>query len=398
MFRAYKYRIYPNQKQTELINKHFGCTRLVYNLALQIKKEAYNTQKKYLSAFDLCYQLPELKKEFSFLKEVDSQALQASIKKVDIAFKNFLKHKSGFPKYKSKHSKQSFQCPSNIRRVNWEKNTLDLPKMKGIPIRLSRSFKGKIKTITVSKTLTNKYYASILVDVDVKPKKKPEITPGKTIGIDLGLNHLIITDNGIKVDNPRYLRKSMDRLKILQRRASKKIKGSQNKKKANLRVVLQYEKITNRRDDYLHKLSHRLTHDNQVDTICVESLSVSNMIKNHSLAQAISDVSWSKFMTMLEYKCDWYGKNLIRIDRFEPSTKTCSNCGFINNELTLKDRNWQCNICGEKHDRDINAAKNIKAAGLRKLIESGQGMSDEPVESSALVGTAKQECNEGNYL
>lgn len=390
MFRGYKYRIYPNKQQTELIEKHFGCTRLVYNLALQIKNEAYRTQNKYLSAFDLCRQLPDLKKEFTWLQEVDSQALRESIIKLDIAFKNFFKYKKGFPKYKNKYDKQSYQHPNNTRRINWNENTLDLPKIKGIPIVLSRTFKGKIKTVTISRTPTNKYFASILVDTGVKRPKKAKIKENTTIGIDLGLNHFIITSDGIKVDNPRYLREAMGRLKVLQCRASKKVKGGQNRRKANLRVALQHENITNKRDDYLHKLSHKLTHDNQVGTICAESLNISGMVKNHHLAQAISDVSWAKFLTMLEYKCNWYGKNFVKIDRFEPSSKLCSDCGSINETLTLKDREWFCANCGTLHDRDINAAKNIKAAGLKKLTSEGIG--EVPVELPALAGAVKQEC------
>ena len=388
MFKAYKYRIFPNKQQAELINKHFGCTRLVYNLALQIKNEAYHTQNKYMSAIDICYQLPELKREFTWLQEIDSQALQASIKKLDIAFKNFIKHKASFPKYKNKHGKQSFQCPNNIRRINWNEDTLDLPKIKGIPIVLSRTFKGKIKTVTISKTPTNKYYASILVDTGIKQPKKVKTKEKTTIGIDLGLTHFVITSDGIKVDNPRYLRQAMGRLKVLQRRSSKKVKGSQNRKKANLRVALQHEKVTNKRMDFLHTLSTKLIRDNQA--ICVENLSVSNMIKNHKLAQAITDVSWSKFIELLKYKADWYGKNLIQINKFEPTTKTCNNCGFVNEKLTLKDRNWQCNVCGIKHDRDINAAKNIKIAGL-KITPAGSG--DVPLERSAMAGAMKKECN-----
>ena len=387
MFKSYKYRLYPNKQQVELINNHFGCCRLVYNLALQVKVEAYYTKNKHLSAFDLCYQLPELKKEFKWLQEIDSQALQASIRKLDIAFKNFIKRKSGFPKYKSKHSKQSFQCPNNTRRINWNEDTLDLPKIKGIPIVLSRTFKGKIKTVTISRTPTKKYYVSILVQNDKKLPKKAPIKENTTIGIDLGLSHFIITSDGIKVDNPRYLRQAMSRLKVLNRRASKKVKGSQNRKKANLRIALQHEKVTNKRMDFLHKLSTKLIRDNQ--TICVENLSVSNMVKNHKLAQAITDVSWSKFIELLKYKADWYGKTVIQINKFEPTTKTCNNCGFVNEKLTLKDRNWQCNICGTKHDRDINAAINIKKEGLKK---AGRGTPKVPVELPVLAGTMKQEC------
>lgn len=388
MLRAYKYRIYPTAEQKVLIEKHFGCCRLVFNLALEIKQYAYKTQQKYLSAIDLCYQIPALKNEFTFLKEIDSQALQASVKKLDIAFKNFFKHGAGFPKFKSKYDKQSYQCPNNTRRINWNENTLDLPKIKGIPIVLSRTFKGEIKTITISRTPTYKYFVSVLVNTNVAIPEKQKITEEKTIGIDLGIKDFLITSDGQKVSNPKFLRNGIERLKVLQRRASKKQKGGKNRKKTNFKVAIQHEKIKNKRDDFLHKLSSRLIRDNQADTFVFENLSSRNMMANHCLAQAISDVSWAKFVEMMKYKADWYGKNIIQIGRFEPSSKTCSNCGFVNNNLTLADRDWQCVICGEIHDRDINAAKNIKFMGLRK---SGVRIPEEPVESFQLWRTMKQE-------
>ena len=367
MLKAYKYRIYPTKEQKILIEKHFGCCRLVFNLALEIKQYAYKTQHKYLSSFDLCYQLPDLKKEFTWINEIDSQALQSSIKKLDIAFKNFLKHGAGFPKYKSKDNKQSFQCPNNTRRINWKENTLDLPKIKGIPIVLSRTFKGKIKTITISRTPTYKYFASILVDTNIVIPEKPQITENKTLGIDLGLKDFAILSNGEKFANPKFLKNNIERLKVLQRRASKKMKGSQNKKKENLRVAIKHENIKNKRDDFLHKLSSRLICESQADTFVFENLSSQNMMANHNLAQAISDVSWAKLVEMMKYKGEWYGKNILFIDRFAPSSKTCSNCNFVNDKLTLSDRDWQCIVCGVTHDRDINAAKNIKFMGLKKV-------------------------------
>ena len=392
MLKSYKYRIYPNKTQETLIIKHIGACRFVFNLALETKNYAYTSHKKNLSCFDLNNQLPDLKKECEWLKEINSQALLASIKKLDIAFKNFFQHKAGFPKYKSKYSKQTYQCPGNTRRIDWDNSTLTIPKIKDIPIVLSGQFKGKIKTVTISKTPTNKYYASMLIDNDKKLPKKQPIKESTTIGIDLGLTHFAILSNGEKIDNPKYLREAMDRLKVLQRRLSKKVKGSNNRNKARLRVAIRHEKITNQREDFLNKLSYKLTHDSQVGTISVENLSVSNMLKNHKLAQAITDVSWGKFLKMLEYKCKWYGINFVKIGKFEPSSKLCSNCGTVNKTLTLADREWLCAECGTLHDRDINAAKNIKVAGLNLLTKTPSGRGKVPVELPTIVGAMKQEC------
>lgn len=388
MLKTYKYRIYPTKEQEIIFKKHFGCVRFIYNLALETKIMAYKCNKYNYSFFDLSKQIPELKKEYDWLNEVNSQSLQNAIKNMNQAFINLYKKNSRFPKYKSKHTKQSFQCPSNTRRIDWKNSTLTIPKIKEIPIILSRKFKGTIKTITISKTSTGKYFTYILVDNKKELTKKPKIEYTTTIGIDLGITNFAILSTGEKIGNPKYLRNSIEKLKVLQRRLSKKIKGSNNRNKARLRIARQHEKITNKREGFLHKLSHRLICDNQADTICVESLSVSNMVKNHKLAQAISDVSWSRFVEFLKYKSDWYGKNLIMIDRFEPTSKTCNNCSFVNKDLKLHQRKWQCNVCGTKHDRDINAAINIKTAGLRK---AGAGCSGEPVEMSPVGESVKQE-------
>ncbi len=378
--------------QKKLIKNHFDCSRFVHNLALETKINAYKSAKINLTAFDLIRQLTDLKQDCKWLYEVSNKSLQQAIMCLDTAYKNFFKFKKNFPKFKTKQGKQSFQICAYVKtnKIDFERKKLTILKIRNIKINIDREFKEKIKAVTISKTPTNKYYASILIDTGIKQPKNPKVKKCTTIGIDLGLSHFIITSEGIKVDNPRYLRQAMGRLKVLQRRSSKKVKGGQNRKKANLQVALQHEKITNKRMDFLHKLSTELIRDNQ--TICVENLSVSNMVKNHKLAQAITDVSWSKFIELLKYKANWYGKNLIQINKFEPTTKTCNNCGFVNEKLTLKDRNWQCNVCGKKHDRDINAAINIKVAGL-KLAKSGQGLPVAPVELPTIVGAVKQECN-----
>ena len=388
MYRGYEYRIYPDKVQTHLIEQTFGCCRLVYNLALELKIYVYKSQGINLSAYDLCHQLVELKKEYKWLQEIDSQALQATVKLVDVAFKMFFKRKcKGYPKYKSNHSKQSFHCPNNTRKIDFEKGLLSIPKIANIPIRVSRTFEGKIKTITIRKTSTGKYYASILVEDALKEPQKLPIEASKTIGIDLGLSCLLILDDGTKIENPNYLRNNIKRLKVLQRRLSNKKKGSKNRKKAIRQVVHCHEHIANKRKDTLQKLSTRIVSDSQVTTICVETLAVKNMIQNHKLAQSISDSGWAMLVDMLAYKTARSGKNLIKISRFEPSTKTCSPCGAINEMLTLKNREWTCIECHSTHDRDINAAKNIKIMGLQ---QSRRGMSEESVESRPKGRAVKQ--------
>ena len=359
MFRAYKYRIYPNIAQKELIAKHIGCSRFVYNLALETKNTAYLGSKHNFSPFDLIKQLPELKNECEWLKEVNSQSLQQSIQYMDIAFKKFFKG-AGFPKFKSKHrGKQSFSVPQSVFVEN---GLLSIPKFReGIKIVLHRPITGTIKSATISVTPTGKHFASILVDTKKEYPPKTAIAESTCIGIDLGIKDFAITSDGEVFENPKYLRKAQSKLKYLQRKHSK-YKGT--KTKQNLAIL--HEVVVNKRKDFLHKLSTKLIRENQ--TIAIEDLNVSGMVKNHKLAQSISDVSWSSFVAMLEYKAKWNGKNIIKIGRFAPSSKTCSCCGNINNELTLNDREWTCTNCNSCHDRDINAAINIKSFALKKTL------------------------------
>ena len=359
MFRAYKYRISPTNSQKELIAKHIGSSRFVYNLALETKNAVYIGSKHNFSPFDLIKQLPELKKECEWLKEVNSQSLQQSIQNMDIAFKKFFKG-AGFPKFKSKRKgKQSFSIPQNVIIEN---NLLIIPKFKeGIDIVLHREIKGTIKSATISVTPTGKYFASILVDTNTEIPIKAPIKENTTIGIDLGIKDFAITSEGEVFKNPKNLRKAQGKLKYLQRKYSKN-KGKRTKQ----RLALLHEKIVNKRKDFLHKTSTKLIRENQ--TIALEDLAVSNMVKNHNLAQAINDVSWSTFVSMLEYKSDWHGKNILRIGRFAPSSKTCSCCGHINKRLTLSDREWNCPKCGEVVSRDLNAAINIKSFALKNNL------------------------------
>jgi len=362
MLKSFKYRIYPNQEQKELLSRIFGQIRFVYNLGLETKISAYTGSKKHLNVFDLNKQITQLKKnECDWLKESPSQALQMSMSNLDNAYTNFFRG-AGFPKFKSKYRKQSFQLPQGVF-LSENKKQVFIPKLKFTDIDLHREFKGEIKTVTVSKTTTNKYYISILVDNKKELPKKQPIKLNTTVGVDLGIKDFAITSDGKKFKNHDFFKSAMNELRIQQRSLSRKQKGSNHYIKQKMKVSLLHEHIKNQREDYLHKISKYLV-DNY-DTICIENLGVSNMMKNHKLSRAIGDMGWYKFKSFLEYKCEWYGKNLSIIGRFDPSSKSCSVCGKINKELTLKDRNWKCNSCGTEHDRDINAALNIRNFGLR---------------------------------
>ena len=384
MYKARKYRIYPTSSQKELIHKHCGSVRFLYNLALETKTMAYLDSKVNLSRYDLQNQLVDLKKELHWLKEINSQSLQVALLDLDTAYSNFFKGRAGFPKFKKKSNRGSFNVPQNVIVEN---NLLIIPKFKeGIKINLHRDLVGTIKQATVSFTPTGKYFVSILCDTGEDLPSRLKVTEENSVGIDLGIKDFLVTSEGEVIDNPKFLRNSIDRLKVLQRRASKKQKGSSNRKKANKRVAVLHEKITNQRQDFLHKTSTKLIRENQ--TICLEDLSISNMMKNHHLSQVISDLSWGEFNRMIEYKAEWYGINILRIGRFTPSSKTCE-CGVINKELTLSDRIWECKSCGRVNERDLLAAKNIKKFALNNY--SGQELSVEPVEMSTLVESMKQE-------
>jgi len=360
--KAFKYRLYPNNKQATLLDKHFGCTRLIYNYGLAEKIEFYEKTGKSLSRYKIQAQLPVMKKEDRpWLAEVNAQSLQAALINLDRAFLNFFKHKMKFPKFKKKTDKQSFQVPQR-GKLDFEKGRLVIPKFQeGIKCKISRQFEGETKTFTVSKTTTGKYFVSVLVETpDEVPNKEP-ITEAGTVGVDVGIKTFATLSTGEEIENPKYLKEELARIKVLQRRASKKKKGSANRTKAFKKVAKLHEKIANRRKDFLHKLTHRLTTENQ--SIAVEDLNIAGLMKNHCLAQAVADVSWSEFFRQLEYKAEWLGKNLLKIGRFEPSSRTCDACGTVNRELTLSDRTWKC-ACGAEHDRDILAARNIKRFAL----------------------------------
>ena len=369
MLRAYKYRIYPTEEQKVLFAKTFGCCRFVYNWALNLKIEAYKQDKKSVAYKEVQDRMVnELKKENQWLTEVNSQALLNSIRNLDTAYKNFFRdpHAVGFPKFKSRKSKQSFQCPQHCS-VDFKKGTLSIPKAKDIPAALHRRFKGTVKTVTVSMTPSGKYFASVLVDTDIQELPASPVQGDTALGIDLGIKSLAVCSDGRTFDNPKNLQHSLDRLALLQKRLSRKQKGSANRNKSRIRVARLQEHIANCRKDNLHKIIHALTHDSQVRTLCMEDLNVKGMQRNRHLAQAVGDASFGMFLTMLEYKCRWYGVNLIKIDRFAPSSKTCGQCGYVYKRLKLSERSWTCPECGTRHDRDFNAACNIKEFGLKAL-------------------------------
>ena len=369
MLRAYRYRIYPTDEQKVLFAKTFGCCRFVYNWALNLKITAYQERKETLGNVYLTNLMKsELKAEYEWLSDVNSQSLQSALRNLDTVYTNFFRNTKaiGFPKFKSRKDRQSFLCPQHCR-VDFEKGTVTIPKAKDIPAVLHRKFKGTVKTVTVSMAPSGKYFASVLVDTAIQELPVTLIQDDTTLGIDLGLKSLAVCSDGRTFDNPKNLQRSLDRLKLLQKRLSCKQKGSSIRNKARIRVARLQEYIANSRKDNLHKITYALTHDSQVRTICMEDLNVKEMQRNHHLAQAVSDVSFGMFLTLLEYKCKWYGVNLVKIDRFAPSSKTCGKCGYIYKGLKLSERSWTCPECGTHHDRDFNAACNIKEFGLKAL-------------------------------
>ena len=373
MLKSFKYKLNLNKKQREYFDKTFGCTRLIYNLALAAKIQYYQSTKQSLSAYDLINQLKDLKNGYPFLKEVSNMTLQQSILNMDKAYQNFYKG-FGFPKFKNKHSSQSCKYNQAID-VNLKEHKILIPKIGWINFYRDKPFNGELKSITISKNTLGYYFTSILVDTEIP--KLEQINA--EIGIDLGLKHFMVDSNGYKIDNPRYFISAQKNLKKHQRRLSRKVKGSNRYNKQKLKVAKCHYKISNQRKDFLHKLSSKLINENQV--ICLEDLNVSDMIKNHNLSKSISDAGWSEFVRQLKYKALWYGREIKQIDRFYPSSKTCNSCELVNQELKLEDREWICE-CGVKHDRDINAAKNI--------LKIGTGNASKNVELLPIGKTVKR--------
>lgn len=372
--RAYKYRLYPNESQEDLLQKHFGHCRYIYNYFLEVKIKHYKDTKKTITWIDLANQLPELKEKNEWLSEIGSQSLQQSIRNLDNAYTAFFRSGKEFPKFKSKHkSRKSFIVPmtnENIK-LDFESNELTIPKFRNFKSednRIKCVFHRKIpigetiKQATISQDRNEKYYVSILVETNKESPAKPKRNEKTAIGIDFGIKTFLTLNDGTKIENPQYLRQSQDKLKKHQQELELIVNKESTKFKSKREQITKlHNKITRQRKDFLDKLSHKLTNDSQIGSICIEDLSIKDMLeKNYSSTNIkINDNAWRMFVNMLTYKSDWYGRNLIKIGRFEPSSKTCSNCGNINHNLKLEDREWKCEKCNELHDRDINAAKNI---------------------------------------
>lgn len=360
MLTATKIRLYPTRDQASSLAVQFGCARWVWNNALATTGELYRTTGKGLNYHAMAIRLPKLKVEFDWLKGADSQALQQSLQNLSRAFENFFARRGEYPRFKSKHGRQSFQYP---QRVKLDGNRIYLPKVGHVKCVVHRDIVGKFKTVTISRNACGQFHASILTENGIEAPAAS--TEGRAIGVDVGLSHIVVTSDGSKFDNPRHLNKHTKNLARKQRKLSRKKKGSRSREKARRLVARVHERIACSRKDYLHKLSHRLVSENQV--IAVEDLNVKGILKNHNLAKATSDAGWGMFTAFLKYKSERAGKAFIKCDRWFPSSKACSVCGAVCNKMPLNVRIWTCAECGTVHDRDINAARNIRAEWLRIL-------------------------------
>lgn len=368
---TYKLRLYPTKSQKELLEKHFGCSRFVYNYFLNRRKEIYLKEKIGSTYNKDCKELTKLKQELDWLYEVNGQSLQASLKNLDGAYNNFFAKRAKFPKFKSKKSKQSFRCPQSNKIIG--NNRLQITKFKeGIKFRYKGKIEGKICYCTITKNKSNHYYCSLLVEKDVK---KLAIT-NKEIALDVGIKNLLTDNNGIKYNQHSRIKSLKKKLAKVSRKFSKQRQKSSNKQskrleKTRLKLAKLYQKITNCKINNLHKITRQIINENQV--IYIESLDIKSMFNNKLLTKHLQNCNFSEIIRQFEYKSEWYGRKLIKIDRFFPSSKTCSGCGWINQELKLKNRKWICPNCNIEHDRDCNAAKNILKEGQKLKKEIGLG-------------------------
>jgi putative transposase len=379
---AYRYRFYPTAEQSAVLARTFGCARYVYNWALHLRTDAYYERHERLGYHEVSAALTTLKQqpETAWLNEVSSVPLQQALRHLDKAFRNFFEGRAKYPAFKKKRGRQAATYASSAFRWDTQTHTITLAKMDApLDIHWSRSFAGTPTTVTLSKDTAGRYFVSFLVEEDIQPL--PDVNA--RVGVDAGLKYLVVFSTGEKVANPKHLPRSERRLAHAQRNLARKQQGSKNRDKARLKVARIHAKIADQRSDGLHKLTTRLIRENQV--ICVESLAVKNMVRNPKLAKSISDAGWGELVRQLEYKATWYGRTLVRIDRWYPSSQRCHICGYINTALTLDVRQWTCpnSECGVGHDRDINAAKNILAVGLTvnacgETVRPGRAMSNMP--------------------
>ena len=361
--RAYKYRIYPNNEQKEYFAKCFGCVRFFYNKSLSDMNDIYKATKKYEDITPATY-----KEDYPFLKEVDSLALANAQLNRNAAFKAFFRGNSKFPKFKSKKNDQSYTTNNQKGNIKFSDNNryISIPKCKRIRIKKHRDFEGVIKSATISKSPDDKYYISLLVETEIKPLERTD----KAIGLDLGVKDLVITSDGLKYTNHKYLAKSEKKLAKEQRKLSHMVKGSSNRNKQRIKVARLHKHINNQRNDYLHKLSKHIIDENQI--ICAEDLKIKNMTKENNFNKSMKDASMSRLLTMLTYKAKWYGRTLVKIPSNFASSQLCHVCGYKNSiTKNLNIRKWICPECGSIHDRDINAAKNILRKGIEILSKDG---------------------------
>ncbi|QXD15937.1 transposase [Rhodocaloribacter litoris] len=360
VIRTYRYRAYPNAEQRENLARTFGCARWVYNWGLERRTNAYYGEGKSLTYNSLAVELTQVKKreETKWLQEVSSVVLQQSLRNLERAFTNFFEQRAGYPRFKRKSANQSATYANSAFRFDPETMTLTLAKQKTpLKIRWSQKPEGEVVKVTVTLDSSGRYHVCLHCRCCVEPMPKT----GKRIGVDLGLNDVVVTSDGFRSGNPKHLRKAYYRLRRAQKALSRKQKGSNNYGKARRRLAKIHARIADQRNDFIHKLTTDLVKNH--DVIAVESLAVKNMMNNHCLARSISEASWGEIVRGLEYKCAWYGRTLIKVDRWFPSSKRCSDCGHIKETIPLNVHRWTCEACGVEHDRDVNAAKNILAVG-----------------------------------